>query len=81
MRVSELNKAAELFLLENGDADVRLLYEEAVFEDGFEPEIMEVVTDIRKVDDWPLPGRSLLFPNEGSEMGCFFVLMYANQGV
>jgi len=78
MKVSELNKATELFLLENGDADVVLLNEHLVFDEGFNSKLYEHPTDIRKVSDWPLPGISLMFPNEGAEMSSFFVVMYGD---
>lgn len=76
MKVSELKLAAETFLLENGDADVMLLYEDGCYEDGFKSSHLEVPTDIRKVNDWPLPGNSLLFPNEGADMDTHFVITY-----
>lgn len=78
MKVSELKAVAETFLLENGDAEVKLLHEPSVFLDGYCATLFEEPTDIRKVQDWPLPGGSILFPNEGSEMTAFFVLMYGD---
>ena len=76
MKVSELKLAAEEFLLENGDQEVKLLWEAGVFSEGFDDRQYEEPTDVRTIADWPLPGKSLLYKNESSEMGNVFVIMY-----
>jgi len=76
MKVSELKNACEEFLLEHGDEEVKLLWEQGVIDEGFDAKYYEIPTDIRAVADWPLPGKSILVKNEGSEMGFDFVIMY-----
>lgn len=55
-----LNKAQK----EVGDAEVLLCFEEGAIREGFDEEDTEGISDIRLVDDWPLPGKSLV-TNEG----------------
>lgn len=43
-----------------GDVDVLLCFEEVAMEEGYDEAHTEGITDIRLVDDWPLPGESLL---------------------
>ena len=51
-----LNKA----LAEVGpDSEVLLCFEEAVLDEGYDEACTEGISDIRLVDDWPLPGKSL----------------------
>jgi hypothetical protein len=76
MKVSELKLACEEFLLEHGDEEVKLLWEEGALTEGFDPKYYENPTDIRAVADWPLPGKSLVTKNEGAEMSMLFVIMY-----
>lgn len=42
------------------DVDVILCFEPATMEDGFDWEHTEGISDVRLVEDWPLPGNSLL---------------------
>lgn len=42
------------------EADVILCFEPATIEDGFDWEHTEGVSDVRLVEDWPLPGESLV---------------------
>lgn len=79
MKVSELKLAAEEFLLEHGDQEVKLLWEEGVINEGFDPQYYELPTDVRVVADWPLPGKSMITKNEGSEMSFDFVIMYGEK--
>ena len=77
MKVSELIRAAEDFLLDNGgDGEVKLLWEKGVFDEGFNAAYYEAPTDIRAVADWPLPGKSLVTKNEDAEIKKDFVIMY-----
>lgn len=55
-----LNKAQK----EVGDAEVLLCFEEGAMEEGFDEENTEGISDIRLVNDWPLPGASIM-TNEG----------------
>lgn len=74
MKVSELKLACEKFLLSHPDTEVKMIWEQGVFDEGYNPSCMEEVTDARIVPDWPLPGESLVFPNE--DPGMMFVIMY-----
>ena len=76
MKVSQLKLACEEFLLEHGDQEVKLLWEQGAIDEGFDPKYYELPTDIRAVADWPLPGKSIIIKNEGSEMSVDFVIMY-----
>jgi hypothetical protein len=76
MKVSQLKLACEEFLLEHGDQDVKLLWEQGTIDEGFDSKYYEIPTDIRAVSDWPLPGKSIIVKNEGSEMSIDFVIMY-----
>jgi hypothetical protein len=76
MKVSQLKLACEEFLLEHGDQEVKLLWEQGVIDDGFNFKYYELPTDIRAIADWPLPGKSIVTKNEGSEMTVDFVIMY-----
>ena len=76
MKVSQLKLACEEFILEHGDQDVKLLWEQGAIDEGFNAKSYELPTDIRAVADWPLPGKSVITKNEGSEMNVDFVIMY-----
>jgi len=76
MKVSQLKLACEEFLLEHGDQEVKLLWEQGAIDEGFDSKRYEHPTDIRAVADWPLPGKSIITKNEGSEMNVDFVIMY-----
>lgn len=77
MKVSELKLACELFLLHHPDTEVKMIWEQGVFDEGYDPECLEEVTDARAVPDWPLPGQSLVFSNEEASM--MFVMLYGNE--
>lgn len=76
MKVSELKLACEEFLLEHGDQEVKVLREQGIIDEGFDRKCYELPTDVRAIPDWPLPGKSLITKNEGSEMSIDFVIMY-----
>ena len=74
MKVSELKLACEEFLLEHPDTEVKLLWEEGVLSENYDPNCLEDPTDVRMINDWPLPGDSLIVKSEmPSKM---FVIMY-----
>jgi hypothetical protein len=74
MKVSQLKFACEEFLLEHPDTEVKLLWEEGVFTENYNPNCLEEPTDVRVINDWPLPGDSLIVKSEmPSKM---FVIMY-----
>lgn len=74
MKVSELKLACEDFLLEHADTEVKLLWEEGVISENYHPEFLEDPTDVRVINDWPLPGDSLITKNESPSK--MFVIMY-----
>lgn len=74
MKVSELKLACEEFLLEHPDTEVKLLWEEGVLSENYDANYLEEPTDVRMINDWPLPGDSLIVKSEmPSKM---FVIMY-----
>jgi hypothetical protein len=74
MRVSELKLACEDFLLGHADTEVKLLWEEGVISEKYDPEFLEDPTDVRVINDWPLPGDSLITKNENPSK--MFVILY-----
>jgi hypothetical protein len=74
MKVSELKLACEDFLLEHADTEVKLLWEEGVISENYDPECLEDPTDVRVINDWPLPGDSIITKNESPSK--MFVIMY-----
>lgn len=57
------------------DADVLLCYEEGIYDDGYCEQHTEGISDIRLVNDWPLPGISLTTHEEFKQK---VVIMYDN---
>ena len=74
MKVSQLKLACEEFLLEHPDNEVKILWEEGVISENYDPEFLEEPTDVRVINDWPLPGDSLINKAENPEK--MFVIMY-----
>lgn len=74
MKVSQLKLACEDFLLEHPDTEVKILWEEGVISDSYDPQYLEDPTDVRIISDWPLPGESLVNKAENPEK--MFVIMY-----
>lgn len=60
MKVSELLNALDNYLRINEDCEIVTYCEAVVFEDGFDEDYCEPITDLRIVNDWPLPGDSLI---------------------
>jgi hypothetical protein len=56
--IDTLNKARDQA---GGDAEVLLAFEETALEEGYEEASTEGISDIRLLEDWPLPGKSLCF--------------------
>lgn len=60
MKLSELLELLNKAITQTGpDAEVLLCFEEAALDEGYDETCTEGISDIRLVDDWPLPGRSL----------------------
>jgi hypothetical protein len=77
MKLSELQELLNKALAECGpDAEVLLAYEAGALEEGYREDCTEGISDVRIVEDWPLPGRSLSF-YEG-EKDKKVVIFYAN---
>jgi hypothetical protein len=74
MKVSQLKLACEEFLVEHPDTEVNVLWEEGVFSDNYDAKHLEETTDVRVINDWPLPGDSLITKNEDPRK--MFVIMY-----
>ncbi len=75
MKVSELKNYLTDYLIENDDAEVKLFCESVVFDDVFDSNACEVITDIRAVNDWPLPGSSIV-TGDAEQPGKILVIFY-----
>ena len=67
MKLSELYLIISIAIQSHDaqDAEVLLHYEQSAMEDGFSRASSEGISDVRLIDDWPLPGKSLV-TDEGS---------------
>ncbi len=73
MKVSELALHLRSYLQQNPDCDVKLYSESVVYDDVFDANDYEDVTDIRHVNDWPLPGESVITAeNTGKHLVIFY---------
>ena len=60
MKLSELQELLNKALAECGpDAEILLCFEQGALDDGYDEGATEGITDVRIVEDWPLPGKSL----------------------
>ena len=75
MKVSELVQHLRGYLQQYPDGDVKLFCESVVYDDVFDSSNCETVTDVRVVDDWPLPGKSLIAGN-AEEPHQYLVVFY-----
>jgi hypothetical protein len=61
MKLSELIELLNKAVVESGpDTEILLCFEEGAMEEGYDEKHTEGISDIRLVDDWPLPGTSLI---------------------
>ena len=62
MKLSELHRITTIAMQSHAaqDAEVLLHYEKSAMEDGFSRASSEGITDVRLIDDWALPGKSLM---------------------
>ena len=62
MKLCELHRITTIAMRSHAaqDAEVLLHYERSAMEDGFSKASSEGISDIRLIDDWPLPGKSLV---------------------
>ena len=62
MKLSELHRITTIAMQDHTaqDAEVLLHYEKSAMEDGFSRASSEGISDIRLIDDWALPGKSLM---------------------
>jgi hypothetical protein len=62
MKLSELHRITTIAMQSHAaqDAEVLLHYEESAMKDGFSEATSEGISDIRLIDDWALPGDSLV---------------------
>jgi hypothetical protein len=60
MKLSELQELLNKALAECGpDAEILLCFEQGALDEGYDEKCTEGITDVRIVEDWPLPGKSL----------------------
>ena len=62
MKLCELHRITTIAMQSHAaqDAEVLLHYEKSAMEDGFSRASSEGISDIRLIDDWALPGKSLV---------------------
>ena len=62
MKLCELHRITTIAMRSHAaqDAEVLLHYEKSAMEDGFSRASSEGISDVRLIDDWPLPGKSLV---------------------
>jgi hypothetical protein len=61
MKLSQLIELLNKALAESGpDTPVLLCFEEGAMDEGYDEKCTEGISDIRLVEDWPLPGKSLV---------------------
>ena len=58
------------------DIEILLCFEETAMDEGFDEQHTEGISDIRLIDDWPLPGSSLV--NYEGEKRKKLVIFYDN---
>lgn len=75
MKASELKGHLADFLVENEDCEVKLYCESVVYDDSYDESCHEVITDIRVMNDWPLPGESIIF-GDSEHPGKYLVIFY-----
>lgn len=80
MKASDLLVRLRAYLAEHEDCDVKLYSEQSAFEEAFDFKHSEVVTDVRVVNDWPLPGESLIV-GDTENPGKYLVLFYNSENV
>ena len=78
MKVSELSQHLRSFLQQHPDCDVKLYCESVVYDDVFDSSSCETITDVRVVNDWPLPGESIIVGN-AEEPGKYLVVFYDSE--
>ena len=61
MKLSQLIELLNKAMAESGpDTPVLLCYEQGAMEEGYAESSTEGISDVRLVEDWPLPGKSLV---------------------
>jgi hypothetical protein len=61
MKLSQLIELLNKALAESGpDTPVLLCFEEGAMDEGYDEGCTEGISDVRLIDDWPLPGKSLV---------------------
>ena len=80
MKASELALHLRTYLASHEDCEVKLFCEQVVFDDVFDVNSCEVITDVRVVNDWLLPGESLIV-GDAENPGKYLVLFYNSKDV
>ena len=78
MKLSDLHRILTIAMNSRAaqEAEVLLHYEQSAMEDGFSKVSSEGISDIRLVDDWALPGQSLV--NDEGNKPQKLVIFYDN---
>lgn len=80
MKASDLALHLRTYLASHEDCEVKLFCEQVVFDDCFDVNHCENITDVRVVNDWPLPGESLIV-GDAESPGKYLVLFYNSSDV
>jgi hypothetical protein len=75
MKASELRDHLDGYLRTHEDCEIKLFCESVVYDDVFDEHCTEVITDIRSVNDWPLPGESIVI-GDAEQPGKYLVIFY-----
>ena len=75
MKASELRDHLDGYLRTHEDCEIKLFCESVVYDDVFDEHSAEVITDIRSVNDWPLPGESIVI-GDAEQPGKYLVIFY-----
>jgi hypothetical protein len=75
MKASELRNHLDGYLRTNEDCEVKLYCEAVVYDDIFDENQCEIISDIRQVNDWPLPGQSIVI-GDAEQPGKYLVIFY-----
>ena len=75
MKTSELRDHLDGYLRTHEDCEIKLFCESVVYDDVFDEHSAEVITDIRAVNDWPLPGESIVI-GDAEQPGKYLVIFY-----
>lgn len=75
MKASELRNHLADYLVDHEDCEVKLFCESVVYDDCFDGNTCETITDIRVANDWPLPGESIIV-GDAEQPSKYLIIFY-----